>query len=1031
MEIIITHLTDLHMKDTSDLNVLLARTKSISGIICDHIIDSTNSIILFCMTGDFVFSGKAEQYKLVKKFLDEILRKIEIEFPKIITYIIFVPGNHDCDFDVDSKSRNTILNSLSLNTSDPQQIEQCTSIQTNFFDFANTYKRSRKIISCAKNELLSTDKIVIDKEQVNLIIHCINTSWCSKLKEQKGNMKLDFDTSEIEKEESDIVITLLHHDAEWLDWDSRECWNNYYKKFSDVVLVGHDHLSEFIMKTNYDESSNYHIKGNQLYSVEKPEQSGFNILKIDISNMQECFFEYEWENTKQYYIRNISIDKRPFIRNRFIQLDIQLNKNIKDFIEQVNIDLPNKFSKEIKLFDIFGDPILKVLQEGVDTMEFIKTQEELMNFIFNKKYVVIEGSKEIGKTSLLKQVFNEFYKLHKYPIFIDMAKLNTCDGEELNRIIENIYDNYYKNKDAQAIMQESRDLRICFIDDFNNALLSNEDLKRILNYLKHKFSIIIITMNIKFNAMLPFNFMDTVNHLHNNHFYFLEMQPVMRLQKKKIIEKWLLLEDSNKDKNSIEFDARLKEKTNQVNAIMKNKLFDKTPRELLLVLSYLEQNSVAQIDCNGYSYIYEALTLDKLTSISNKDKNIFSMYKTILEQIALALYEDKNGQSYLDYDNLITIIQNYRKNYSSPSIKIDAIIDRLVDHNFLKEISPQAYKFRFNYIYYYFISNYFSKSISLEEKNKVIRYAFENIHKYVNYNIVLFLTRDLNFEYDILPFLKMYSNTILQSYSDFQYEEMQRYIEKWGVPIEDKINEIFFVPENKKISILSDYNLINIDISEMESEAVITYKDKIESTNTEIVKMQYLINFVSSMLKTYSRQLKSKVIYETIELIFDNTFKIMGALIDFSVIFIEKIIPIIEKKGDIDYDTIIKLKQILGEVYYCFISFNVNMLAVSLENEVIKGGLDSYCKNHNCEFARMVRLQYLIIISGYHLPINEIKELFYGKNKLEPFSQSIIRQNIYYYLCSYQYDIKDKQTVCSILHFNIQDILIEEQRLQE
>lgn len=117
--------------------------------------------------------------------------------------------------------------------------------------------------------------------------------------------------------------------------------------------------------------------------------------------------------------------------------------------------------------------------------------------------------------------------------------------------------------------------------------------------------------------------------------------------------------------------------------------------------------------------------------------------------------------------------------------------------------------------------------------------------------------------------------------------------------------------------------------------------------------------------------------------------------------------------------------------FSCFISFNVNMLAVSLENEVIKGGLDSYCKNHNCEFARMVRLQYLIIISGYHLPINEIKELFYGKNKLEPFSQSIIRQNIYYYLCSYQYDIKDKQTVCSILHFNIQDILIEEQRLQE
>ena len=94
-----------------------------------------------------------------------------------------------------------------------------------------------------------------------------------------------------DKDPDDIVITMMHHDAEWMDWDDKTVWNEYHKKYSDIIFVGHDHTTEFVLKQNYDESSNYFVKGNQLFDKNSPDQSGFNILKINKNSRENlCYF---------------------------------------------------------------------------------------------------------------------------------------------------------------------------------------------------------------------------------------------------------------------------------------------------------------------------------------------------------------------------------------------------------------------------------------------------------------------------------------------------------------------------------------------------------------------------------------------------------------------------------------------------------------------------------------------------------------------------------------------------------------------
>ena len=66
-------------------------------------------------------------------------------------------------------------------------------------------------------------------------------------------------------------------------------------------------------------------------------------------------------------------------------------------------------------------------------------------------------------------------------------------------------------------------------------------------------------------------------------------------------------------------------------------------------------------------------------------------------------------------------------------------------------------------------------------------------------------------------------------------------------------------------------------------------------------------------------------------------------------------------------------------------------------------------------------------IARTKLPIDDIRELFDGKDALDDFSQHIMKQNLFCFLCGYQYDRKDKRIACDILKFNIRDVLVEEQ----
>lgn len=76
MELVLVHITDIHLENDTDYNILEGRSEYIANAINKHIIDETNTLLILCITGDIAYSGKEEQYLFASIFISVGLSNI-------------------------------------------------------------------------------------------------------------------------------------------------------------------------------------------------------------------------------------------------------------------------------------------------------------------------------------------------------------------------------------------------------------------------------------------------------------------------------------------------------------------------------------------------------------------------------------------------------------------------------------------------------------------------------------------------------------------------------------------------------------------------------------------------------------------------------------------------------------------------------------------------------------------------------------------------------------------------------------------
>jgi Calcineurin-like phosphoesterase len=297
MILALLHLSDIHLK-ASARNPIADRVKDIVSALrsSEALIDSCVVVV----SGDIAFSGKSEEYRIAQSFFEELKASLKASYGDCP--VVFVPGNHDCDFALDSDLRQAALKSAHES---PERLEltgrvipELLSIQKAYFQFCAAVSPGLT----SDPWIIATNTYEIQGRTVKVLT--FNTAFVSQIDEQKGTLVFpthDMPVTLHGDEGATIVLSVFHHPYGWLNEQSSSSFKTFVEANSDVVLTGHEHLTGAYTKENVTGERLEYIEGAVL-QTKADSHTGFNVVLCNAADKVQklCNFAGLTESTSNY-----------------------------------------------------------------------------------------------------------------------------------------------------------------------------------------------------------------------------------------------------------------------------------------------------------------------------------------------------------------------------------------------------------------------------------------------------------------------------------------------------------------------------------------------------------------------------------------------------------------------------------------------------------------------------------------------------------------------------------------------------------
>ncbi len=296
MAVVLLHLSDIHIKSSSDL--ILSKAKEIAATTFTYL--PTAKTIFVVVSGDIAFSGQPSEYALAETFLKEIRDAISRESDSVtpVTFVI-TSGNHDCDFKLNNATRKLLLKQIAdsdLSELDDSVIDACTGIQAAFFKFRDSIEDSPNV---KDDKLWRTTHFQVGDKTV--AFDCLNISWTSQLKEEPG--KVYFPVERYSAKTLDpppsVRIVVMHHPLNWFGQSIYRPFRVFVRQLADILITGHEHQGNVGINTDAESQKSTYIEGCVLQGEEsKLKNSSYNVINIDLEFSQFSATKFTWKGDR-------------------------------------------------------------------------------------------------------------------------------------------------------------------------------------------------------------------------------------------------------------------------------------------------------------------------------------------------------------------------------------------------------------------------------------------------------------------------------------------------------------------------------------------------------------------------------------------------------------------------------------------------------------------------------------------------------------------------------------------------------------
>lgn len=696
MKFAVVQLGDIHIKNAG--SAILTRAKAIAGAVRSACTEA--DAFAFVLTGDIAFSGKPEQYSAAKGFLNEIETEITRTRNKP-TFVVGVPGNHDCDFESETDARpalmETIGTRLSTIDADGQIVREMIRIQEHFFDFEAAV--SGRVVRPLAQRL--SHHCLFETAGKRIRFNLYNTPWLSRINEQEH--ELLFPPQFVHPPDGeDLVISVFHHPYNWLQHENARSFRTAVENSSDIVITGHEHVDgAFVKQQLTSESSQYYVEGGALVG-EDANDSTFTLLIIDTAESKYELTTFRWD--KDLY-RARTTEQRPFVRNK-VACGAQF-RNTEEFarwLEEAGHGLSHPTSRHLRLSDVFVYPDLT---QGDATRrhpgnDATVHSQEVPAFLRDHPKILVIGEQESGKTAMARMFYREMREaLGIVPILLNGADIQGFRHKDLRRAVRKAFAVQYDESSWEAFIQLAPERKALIVDDWDKLKYVPRGQAALIGAAIAEYGRVVCFTSDIFRVEqiadpakeMPV-FWD---------FEYCTIREFGRRLRGRLINKWHAVGRDFADTDT-EYLYAVAASEKKIDTLIGKNLLPSYPVMLLLLLQ-MEDDPTATSAAGSYGHIYEALLTKRLGEVSVKPTDIGTKY-TYISKIAYYLF--KKDCATLSSEEMHFLHEQYCNQYQMRLPETE-ILGQLQQAQILS-YNGQSYRFRFKFCYYYFVAKYFQEN---------------------------------------------------------------------------------------------------------------------------------------------------------------------------------------------------------------------------------------------------------------------------------------------------------------------------------
>lgn len=726
MAIVVLHLSDIHIRSKRDW--ILDKAQKIASCTYASLHDA--SVVFIVVSGDIAYSGKSDEYDAAKSFFKEIRDAISVD-RDVPVHLVVAPGNHDCDFSLNNKTRLLTLSSVRAKPEeiDDSVIDTGCAVQKPYFNFAGELFSAEE--TRVGDQLWTSHRFTVEGREV--VFEALNVSWCSQIKEEPGSIVFPYERyTHFIDENVDLRISVLHHPLNWFSQAVYHPFKQFLRGLSNVIVSGHEHVGGVGEDYNSDSGHSAYIEGCVLQDEKSLTQSSFNVAELNIADGTYRTTRYLWNQGDKHYRPTEegswsdfrSLPKKS--ANRF-----PLSSDFQQLITDPGAAFQTLKGSEIMLADLYVFPDMQEPVEKTEVKQFLSTSL-LRDPSRLENGVLLSGEEKVGATSLLYMLFGHYYDVGFVPLYLRGPDIKSHSERDVDSAIRKAVIEQYGEAQLEKYRQLPSSKKMLLLDDFDDGPVKACAFRgKLLAAIAARFTRFIVTVGELFD------FKETLSPSAGGKLAEVKeyrLLPFGYTLRAHLVRRWFqrTADDGSLDEAALL--ARCDQAERLLDAVRGRNIVPALPLYLLTILQSVDAGLSGGFEESGLGEYYDFLIKEgfKTASIPKKEWGKVIEYCSHLSWLMHAT-EHKE----LSHDELRAFSGKFSK--MQHEVAFERRMNDLLEARVLSK-SGDYYRFRYHYIYYFLKGRYLASKLDSDIAIQAyIKECCAHLYVRENANTILFL----------------------------------------------------------------------------------------------------------------------------------------------------------------------------------------------------------------------------------------------------------------------------------------------------